>query len=66
MGGFLERGVRIFGAFIGGIFFMKYIYKIVFYGSLYEDCIMMLALQFVKTSMKYKIYIWYLDELLKW
>lgn len=34
MGGVLEREVRIFGALIVVIFFIKYIYKIVFYGSL--------------------------------
>ena len=34
MGGVLERGVCIFGALIGVIFLLKYIYKIVFYGSL--------------------------------
>ena len=56
MGGVLERGVCIFGALIVVIFFIKYIYKIVFYGSLYEDYIMMIVLQFVKTSMKYKRY----------
>jgi len=56
MGGVLEREVRIFGALIWGIFFIKYIYKIVFYGSLYVDCIIMITLQVVKTSMKYKTY----------